>query len=69
MVIPEYNLIISQHRYKLIRVGTKKATITFKKGNEVQQYIGWLTLNRDCKVYVHNSNGEVGRIINSGGKG
>ena len=65
MLCTEYNLIISYRHYKLIRVGAKKATVTFKEGNEAQQYIGWLVLNRNCKVSVHNSKGEVTQIINS----
>lgn len=61
----EYNLTISQGFYKLVRVGAKKATITFKEGDELQRYIGWLLINRDCKVVIHNANAEVTRVIES----
>ncbi len=68
-----YHLIICQPKYKLFRVGAKKATATFTEGYELQSYIGRLVLNRDCKIYKHNSNGEVVQVINSeksqGGKG
>lgn len=64
----EYNLIISRGKYRLIRVGAKKATATFRMGDMLQQYIGFLLLNRDCKVIVHRDNTEVSRIIESSGR-
>lgn len=37
---------------KLFKEGNKKATRVFKNGQEMQQYIGWLVLNRECSIDV-----------------
>ena len=42
---------------KLYKEGNKKATRVFKNGLEMQQYVGFLVLNRECSIDVKNYSG------------
>ena len=61
----EYNLIVSESIYKLIRKGAKRATTTFERSYEVHKYLGWLLVSRDCKIYLYRADGSVERVIES----
>jgi hypothetical protein len=58
-MLDEYH--ITQHKinpkrigYVLRKNGAKRATRRFNNGIELQQYIGWLVLNRPCRVIFYN---------------
>ncbi len=64
----EYHVIqIAKNKYKysLFKKGNQRCTRTFEDGLELQQYIGWLVLNRPCRIITHNSNGEGLKEIDS----
>ncbi len=60
-----YNVIVTHRHLEIKRVGTKRATRVFTDSEIAQRYIGWLLLNRDCKIFIHNSDGEATRVMES----
>lgn len=52
-------------KYKIIKRGNNKATKTYSNVNEMQNHIPFYLFSRDCKIYLHNRNGSVNRIISS----
>ncbi|KKN72332.1 hypothetical protein LCGC14_0411590 [marine sediment metagenome] len=60
-----YNLIITRRHLEIKKVGTTRATRVFTDVDIAQRYIGWLILNKDCKIFIHNSDGAVTRTLES----
>ena len=61
----EYHLITRGNKYSLKKLGNKRPTRLFNNGLEAQQYIGWLVLNRPCRIITHDKNGLGLREIHS----
>ena len=62
----EYNFtIVSHYSYRLKRVGAERATAVFTTGARAKNYIGWLLLNRTCKVNVLDFKGKLIRVMTS----
>jgi len=64
--ILKFNSLSKRPLYRLIKEGNKKASITFNNGIAMQQYIGWLVLNRECSIDYRSYSGlQKGYIIAS----
>jgi len=56
--VDEYHVITrGSKKYEIKKRGGERATRVFEDGLELQQYIGWLVLNRPCRIVTHNNNG------------
>lgn len=48
--------------------GSRRATRVYRDGLEMTMGIGWYLANRDCRIVIHDKNGDVMRVITSNGE-
>jgi hypothetical protein len=60
-----YNVITCGNKFKAVREGASRASYVFHNGIQLQRWVGWVTLNRNTKLYIHDNTAIVIGVIHS----
>jgi hypothetical protein len=64
--VETYSVIHRGKRFlALHKRGNQRATRIYKDGMEMVISIGWYLANRDWRIFLHDDNAEVARVITS----
>lgn len=59
-----FNVVTSgRHGFRFVKHGGKRATRTYRTGNDMRDDVAFYLFNRDCTVFVHKQDGTVERVI------